>query len=124
MYNVKLRYPPPSPKWMFSQKLFFISSLLLNKVNKAFKYIPQPAATTFAFPFCINPYSMMPGSEKKQKNWKKRGILLLLLLTDLEDIGEAAEEAGHADEEDQQLLPQVLTHVPRVLGGGARHKCV
>ena len=61
---------------------------------------------------------MMPGSEKKQKNWKKRGILLLLLLTDLEDIGEAAEEAGHADEEDQQLLPQVLTHVPRVLGGG------
>ena len=61
---------------------------------------------------------MMPGSEKKQKNWKKRGILLLLLLTDLEDIGEAAEEAGHADEVDQQLLPQVLTHVPRGLGGG------
>ena len=37
------------PKWMIFQKLFFKSSLLLNGYSAAFKYIPQTAATIFAF---------------------------------------------------------------------------
>ena len=38
------------PKWMFIQKLFFKSSLLINS-SAAFKYVPQTIATTFAFSF-------------------------------------------------------------------------
>ena len=32
------------------KKIFFKSSLLLNGYYTAFKYVPTPAATTFAFP--------------------------------------------------------------------------
>ena len=37
------------PKWMFFPKLLFKSSLLLNMVSAAYKYIPHVTATAFAF---------------------------------------------------------------------------
>ena len=40
---------PPPQNWTFFQKLFFKSSLLLNGYSALFKYVPQIAATTFAF---------------------------------------------------------------------------
>ena len=49
-----------TPKWMFSKKFFFKSSLLLNgQCGIQAQYVSQPAATTFAF---SSVYKVYPSS--------------------------------------------------------------
>ena len=51
VYLSLLVYATTLPKWMFSQKLLFKSSLLQNGKCGIRVYVPQTAATTFAFSF-------------------------------------------------------------------------
>ena len=51
------------PKWMFLQKLFFKSSLMISGYSAAFNSVPQTAATTFAFTsVCFFFYGPVPAT--------------------------------------------------------------